>query len=66
MPVALVLEHRGDPLGVARIMHGVLAILDAGISTMMLRCDVSALGLIARGALAAAYGSKTSSTATMR
>jgi hypothetical protein len=60
VPVALVLEHRGDPLGVARIIHGVLAILDVGITMMMLRCDVSALGLIARGALAAAYGSKTS------
>ena len=59
VPVALVLEHRGDPLAVARIIHGVLAILDVGITMMMLRCDVSSLGLIARGALAAAYGSKT-------
>lgn len=60
VPVALVLEHRGDPLAVARILGGVLAILDAGVTMMMLRCDVSALGLVARGALAAAYGSKTS------
>jgi hypothetical protein len=60
VPVALVLEHRGDPLGVARILRGVVALLRAGTTMMMLRCDVSALGLIAHGALAAAYGSKTS------
>lgn len=60
VPVALVLEHRGDPLAVARVLHGVLAIVDAGVIMMILRCDVSALGLIARGAMAAAYGSKTS------
>jgi hypothetical protein len=60
VPIALVLEHRDDPLAVARILRGVLAIMDGGVTTIMLRCDVSALGLIARGALAAAYGSKTS------
>jgi hypothetical protein len=60
VPVALVLEHRGDPLAVTRILRGVLEILDIGVTMMMLRCDVSALGLVARGALAAAYGSKSS------
>jgi hypothetical protein len=60
VPVALVLEHRGDPLGVARVFNGVVALLRTGITLLMLRCDVSALGLIAHGALAAAYGSRTS------
>lgn len=58
-PVALVLEHRDDPLGVHRILRGVLALLRAGVTLIMLRCDVSALGLIANGALTAAYGSRT-------
>lgn len=60
VPLALVLEHRGDPLGVHRILQGVVALLRAGVTMIMLRCDVSALGLIAHGALAAAYGSRTS------
>jgi hypothetical protein len=60
VPVALVLEHRGDPLGVLRILKGVIAILRARVTMLMLRCDPSAIGLIAHGALAAAYGSRTS------
>ena len=60
VPIALVLEHRDDPLGVQRILEGVVALLRAGVTMITLRCDVSALGLIAYGALAAAYGSRTS------
>jgi hypothetical protein len=60
MPVALVLEHGKDPLSVSRIMHGTVAVLRAGITMLMLRCDPSALGLLANGALAAAYGTRTS------
>jgi hypothetical protein len=60
VPLALVLEHRDDPLGVYRILQGVVALLRAGVTMLMLRCDASALGLIAHGALAAAYGSRTS------
>lgn len=60
VPVALVLEHRDDPLGVYRIMQGAVSLLRAGVTMLMLRCDVSALGLIAHGALTAAYGSRTS------
>ena len=60
VPVALVLEHRDDPLGVYRILEGVVSLLRAGVTMLMLRCDVSALGLIAHGALTAAYGSRTS------
>jgi hypothetical protein len=60
LPVALVLEHRADPLSVHRILYGVVALLRAGITMLMLRCDPSALGLLANGALAAAYGTRTS------
>lgn len=60
VPVALVLEHRDDPLGAYRILQGVVALLRDGVMMIALRCDVSALGLIAHGALAAAYGSRTS------
>jgi hypothetical protein len=60
VPVALVLEHPKDPLGVLRILQGVVALLRADVTLLMLRCDVSAVGLIAHGALAAAYGSKSS------
>jgi hypothetical protein len=59
-PVALVLEHPKDPLGVLRVLQGVVALLRSGVTVLMLRCDVSALGVIAYGGLAAAYGSKTS------
>ena len=44
VPVALVLEHREDPLGVLRILQGVVALLRAGVTLLMLRCDVSAIG----------------------
>jgi hypothetical protein len=60
LPVALVLEHRDDPLGVLRILEGVVTLLRDGVTMLVLRCDVSAIGLIAHGALAAAYGSRTS------
>jgi hypothetical protein len=60
MPVALVLEHPKDPLSVDRILRGTIAVLRAGVTMLMLRCDPSALGLLANGALAAAFGTRTS------
>jgi len=60
MPVALVLEHPKDPLSVDRVLRGTVAVLRAGITMLMLRCDPSAVGLLANGALAAAYGTRTS------
>lgn len=60
VPVALVLEHRDDPLGAFRILSGVVDLLRAGVTMLPLRCDVSSLGLLSHGALAAAYGSRTS------
>ena len=60
LPVALVLEHRDDPLSVSRILRGTVAVLRAGVTMLMLRCDVGALGLLAHSALAAAYGTRSS------
>jgi hypothetical protein len=60
MPIALVLEHRDDPLRAMRILQGVVDLLRAGVTMLPLRCDVSGLGLLSHGALAAAYGSRTS------
>ncbi|MFC4948381.1 hypothetical protein [Pseudonocardia sp. GCM10023141] len=59
VPIAVVLEHRGDPLGVQRTLRGLLALLGAGVPVIQLRCDVSALGLLCHGALAAAVGTRS-------
>jgi hypothetical protein len=60
IPVAIVLEHKGDPLSVQRILKGLVTLLRDGNTVLVFRCDVSAVGLLANGALAAAFGSKTS------
>lgn len=60
VPVALAIEHDEDPLGVRRVLEGVVTLLRAEVTLIPLRCDASALGLLAHGALATAYGSKTS------
>jgi hypothetical protein len=60
MPVAIVLEHRDDPLSVQRIVKGLVTLLRDGNTVLVFRCDVSAVGLLANGALAAAFGSRTS------
>lgn len=60
MPLALVIEHGEDPFSARRILEGVLELLSTGVPVIPLRCDLSALGLMAHGAVAAAFGSKTS------
>lgn len=60
VPIAVVLEHRADPLSVARSLDGLLALLGVGVPVVQLRCDVSGLGLICHGAHAAAVGTSTS------
>lgn len=59
VPIALILEHVKDPLGVRRILEGVLAVIHTGIPVIPLRSDSSSIGLLAHGALAAGYGSTT-------
>lgn len=60
VPIAVALEHRDDPLGVQRTLRGLLQLLDTGPPVIQLRCDVSALGLLAHGAWAAAVGTRSS------
>ena len=60
VPVAIALEHRDDPFGVARTLRGVLALVQVGVPVVQLRCDVSGLGLLCHGAHAAAVGTSTS------
>jgi hypothetical protein len=60
VPVALVLEHPGDPYSVARTLSGVLELLRVGVPVLQLRCDVSGLGLLCHGAHAAAIGTGSS------
>ncbi|WP_409465093.1 hypothetical protein [Amycolatopsis sp. GA6-003] len=46
MPVAIVLEHRADPFGVHKLLRAVLRFLgDCAIPVLVLRGDISALGL---------------------
>ena len=59
VPVAVALEHAKDPLGVGATLHGMLALLGVGVPVVGLRGDVSALGLLAHGAWAAAVGTRT-------
>ncbi|GAA2361563.1 hypothetical protein [Dactylosporangium salmoneum] len=56
VPVALVLEARGDPFGLAGSVPGLLEILGCGVPVLLLRCDLSALGALCHGAVAAAVG----------
>jgi hypothetical protein len=55
-PIALVLEANRDPFALPGVVDGLLAVLDCGVPTLLLRSDVSALGALCHGALAAAVG----------
>lgn len=59
VPIAVIMEHKDDPLGVRRIFNGLLTVIRTGIPVIPLRCDVNSVGLLAHGALAAAFGSRT-------
>jgi hypothetical protein len=56
VPIALVLEARHDPFGLPGSVAGLLEVLGCGVPTLLLRCDVSALGALCHGAVAAAVG----------
>lgn len=60
LPVALMLEHRDDPFGVGKTLQGLVEVLDARVPVCLLRCDISAVGALAYGAVVAAVGTKTS------
>lgn len=59
-PIAVIIEHASDPFSARRVLDGLLTVIRTGIHVIPLRCDISSVGLIAHGALAAGYGSKTS------
>jgi hypothetical protein len=60
IPIALVLEHQGDPYGVQRVLKGFLDLLTCNVPVMPIRCDTSGLGALCFGAHAAGVGSRTS------
>ncbi|WP_433353414.1 hypothetical protein ACQPYV_23085 [Micromonospora saelicesensis] len=60
VPIAVILEHDKDPLGLKNMVRSLLRLLNCPVPVMLLRCDVSALGALCMGALAAAVGTSTS------
>jgi hypothetical protein len=60
VPVALVLEHQGDPFGVLATVRGMVTLLRQAPSVALLCSDISALGALAFGASWAAVGVRTS------
>ena len=60
VPVAIVLEHSKDPLGVQAVLTGLLELLTLPVPVLLLRCDTSALGALCHGAMSAAVGTTSS------
>lgn len=60
VPVAVILEYASDPLSLKNVVPSLLRLLNCSVQVMLLRCDVSALGALCTGALAAAVGTSTS------
>ena len=60
VPVALVLEHRGDPMSVEGTVNGFVTLLRDPTPVALLSTDVSALGALAYGATWTAVGVRTS------
>jgi hypothetical protein len=59
VPIALALEHSDDPLSARYAVHGLVRILELPVQTILLGCDVSAIGALCFGATAAAVGTTT-------
>lgn len=57
VPVAVAIEHDGDPFGAQYVLHGFLRLLgQVEVPLLLLRSDVSALGALCHGAHTAAIG----------
>jgi hypothetical protein len=56
VPIALVLEARQDPFGLPGCVPGLLEVLGCGVPALLLRSDLSSLGALCHGAVAAAVG----------
>ena len=59
VPVALIVEHRNDPMGVKAAVRGLLEVLRAEVPVFLLRSDLSAVGAVAHGAAGGAIGTTT-------
>lgn len=60
VPVALTVEHVGDPMGVQAVVAGLVHVLGAEPPVSVLRCDASAIVALAYGAAGGAIGTTTS------
>jgi hypothetical protein len=58
-PVALALEHNGDPMGEKGAAAGLCTLLQSGIPLLLLRSDTSALGALAYGAGGVSVGTES-------
>jgi len=56
VPVALVLEAQRDPFAMPGVVPGLLEVLGTAVPTLLLRSDLSSLGALCNGAVAAAVG----------
>jgi hypothetical protein len=59
VPIALTIEHSGDPYATKSLLHGLVEVLQLGVKVYLLRCDVAAVGALCFGAEAAAVGTRT-------
>lgn len=60
VPVALMVEHAGDPMGVQAVVRGLVHVLGADQPVFVLRCDASAVAAVPYGASGGAIGTQTS------
>ncbi|WP_146192392.1 hypothetical protein [Cellulomonas sp. WB94] len=60
VPVGLIVEHSGDPMGVQAVVRGLVHVLGADQPVLVLRCDASAVAAVAYGAAGGAIGTLTS------
>lgn len=59
VPIALIIEHDGDPYATRGLLQGLVEVLQLGVKVYLLRCDVAAVGALCFGAEAAAVGTRT-------
>ncbi|MCV7288161.1 hypothetical protein H7J87_22830 [Mycolicibacterium wolinskyi] len=57
-PVAVMLEHKNDPLGSEAAVAGLIEVLRADVAVLLLLSDISTLGALAHGAAAVSVGTQ--------
>ncbi|MFC6017562.1 hypothetical protein ACFP2T_15270 [Plantactinospora solaniradicis] len=58
VPVAIIVEYQADPFGVRGVVDGLIELLNCDVPLLLLRSDISALGALCCGAVAAAVGTR--------